>query len=669
MTGNISGLDLALALAAKGYSIFPVRIELDAEGNRTDVEFPARSWREMSTMEKTAIEAWWTAQPLATPAIDCGKSGIVVIDADEKSGHHGVSAWRGLAGITTLATRRDHPWAETPSRGRHYFYRADPKSPVGCDNTGKLAAGVDVKGSGGLVFAYHSMPKVADLPVVPSFVATGIGPPAADRPDEMSSTEISFDGFDEPGGQADRPRADDAAVLARVYELAEQLGATPDGSGFGAISSLAYRAGQYVGAEQLSEHQANRIMRGALDGWTWRKFGDDVKMRALVTRQIKAGTRKPRPWTAGEALPTVTPDGGTEAADEALSDDVANALHRLRVMAQARELLAIEAHAESWTAPADFGSLANELTLPDLPVEWRVKGMLGAGHNAILVAGRKVGKTTIVNELVRSLVDDEPFLGRFEVSPADGSIAIFNYEVEQHQYRRWLREVGLTNPERVHVLHLRGRSLPVADPRVRAWITAWLRERQVETWIIDPYSRAYVGSLDNGNDEAQVSRFLDHLDVVKMEAGVGQLVMPVHTPKAHVESGEETAIGSQRLEAWPDAIWYLTREIYPGTERYLRAEGRDVDHPEEQISYDSASRRLALGGWSRATTRRNADAQALIDYVGANPGQGQNEIRTALAWGQGRFAKALSAARSEIRIDIGARRAQVHYLSDQLNSE
>ncbi|MEV6306469.1 AAA family ATPase [Actinoplanes sp. NPDC051861] len=334
-------------------------------------------------------------------------------------------------------------------------------------------------------------------------------------------------------------------------------------------------------------------------------------------------------------------------------------LLELRAVEQAREILDQERHARSWSPPASYGTLTEELAIPAPEVSYRFKGILGAGHNALLIATRKAGKTTLINHAVRCLADGEQFLGRFDTTPVDGTIAVFNYEVGAEQYRDWMRDVRIENSDKVHMLHLRGKRLPLIDPRVRAWVTQWLRERQVKVWIVDPFSRAAVGSVLDGNAEFQVGTFLDNLDVIKAEAGVEELIMPAHTPKARVDSGEESASGSQRLEGWPDALWYVTKD--DAGLRYMRAEGRDVDVAEEQLTYDQNTRGLVLGGWDRRTAAANRDAEHVRAYVEANAGCTQNAIGSEMGWGPTRTSKAVSAAK--LRREPGPGRSTLHFLA------
>ncbi|HWB35959.1 MAG TPA: AAA family ATPase [Rugosimonospora sp.] len=414
------------------------------------------------------------------------------------------------------------------------------------------------------------------------------------------------------------------------------------------------------------------VVRGRLTGYA----------ATLTFREARAGKDATDHIAAGYGLDdftelTAETDPGTHPGqtDDVRADpdeseagwagQVAVEALRIRLREEARELYQAQRHARSWTPPKSHGSLADELRIPDEATSWRLDGLLGVGHNALLVAGRKTGKTTMVNNLVRSYADGTPFLSRFPVHQADAAVAIFNYEVDERQYRRWLREAGIRNPERVFALHLRGQALPLKDPHVRRWVIRWLAERGVGLWIIDPYSRAYVGSLDNGNDETQVGAFLDNLDQIKAEAGVSELVMPVHTPKARAEVGEETAIGSQRLEAWGDSMWYLTRDLETG-DRFLRAEGRDVYLPEEQLRYNTADRSLSLAGngLDRESLRQHADVAALISYIRDHDGCTGRDITSALGWGNDRFARARTRAGETIRTEPGKNRSLAHHLVD-----
>lgn len=136
-------LDAALLLASKGWHVFPVKVAIP--NGKKDVR-PIGEWRAQSTADEVTIRGWYTGTwSGAGVAVDCAKSGLVVVDADMELGIDGVANLRGL----------DLPPARlviaTPGGGQHHYYAADPNRPVH-NSTSALAARVDVRGDGGFVF-------------------------------------------------------------------------------------------------------------------------------------------------------------------------------------------------------------------------------------------------------------------------------------------------------------------------------------------------------------------------------------------------------------------------------------------------------------------------------------------------------------------------------------
>ena len=495
------------------------------------------------------------------------------------------------------------------------------------------------------------LPKIRDFAMLPEEWIDGLG--AQRKAEATPEPTTANEGFDAPARTFTEEQAREFCRPAIEALKKAQNGEINNRLNDAAVT-LSHFVPEFWSVEQATKWLMKALESTVYDGRTW---------KAETT--IRSGLSAPT-WKAERVEPEAF-DSVEDSPSESNSEDreVREEVRKLRIRDRGRQIYNAEKHAALWTPPEDFGNLANELTLPDDEPPWRVRNLLGVGHNAILVAGRKVGKTTTVNSLIRSLVDDELFLGRFEVEPFRGDVAVFNYEVTAKQYREWLRDAGIRNADRVHALHLRGQSLPLASEHVQAWLVDWLRERDVKVWIVDPYSRAYIGSVDNGNDEAKVSVFLDTLDQIKARAGVSELVMPVHTPKARVEAGEETAIGSQRLEAWADGLWYQMRDRDPEVDaRYFRAEVRGAEVSEEQLQYDPATRRVTIGGWNRSRAAFERKNEAVVRYVTENPGQGVNEIHQGMSKAKDFVSKALKAAveRGDLDVFDGPNRSKIYYL-------
>jgi AAA domain/Bifunctional DNA primase/polymerase, N-terminal len=291
----------------------------------------------------------------------------------------------------------------------------------------------------------------------------------------------------------------------------------------------------------------------------------------------------------------------------------------------------------NFRTPTVVRSAAEELAMPDEETPWTVFELFPRGANVLLTAAYKSGKTTMVNNLVKSLVDNEPFLGRYGIEPHDGRVVIFNYEVDPRQYRQWLRDMKVKNLDKITMVHLRGLRMPLTTEHVEDEIVKMLASYECQTWILDPFARAFVGSGEE-NSNSDVGRFLDTLDVIKARAGVTNLVMPAHTGRAE-EQGITRARGATRLDDHADARWILTKSATG--ERFFSASGRDVEVEEHLLGFDPETRHLSV---EKATTRaakgRLDLEDRIVEYVRDHPrcnagqlykgvGGNENEFRIA----------------------------------------
>ena len=300
----------------------------------------------------------------------------------------------------------------------------------------------------------------------------------------------------------------------------------------------------------------------------------------------------------------------------------------IRLKRDAKRLVDQEDAAKLFRQPPPPTTLNNELAVPDEPVAYRIAQLAPVGSNVLLAAQYKTGKTTLVNDLARCLVDGDRFLGTYAVEPFEGRVAIFNYEVGRDQYRRWFRDVGVTNAERIAMFALRGYRVPILVPHIEDWVVEQLKAVEASVWIVDPYARAASGSLTNENDNTEAGAFLETLDVIKERAGIQELVLVTHTGRGEQEAGEEHGRGATRLDDWPDVRWlYMAGK---GDTRFFRAHGRDVDTDETAVAYDKATRRLTLSGGDRYTVEMEALKGAVLTIVTNKPGVGVVDLRTGV---------------------------------------
>ena len=132
---------LAQQLAQFGLAVFPCGPD----------KKPLCKWRDVSTNDPLRIEAIWRDFPDAPPGVDCGKSGLAVVDVDRHEGAENGCA--KFAAMEALHGRVDAPRITTPSGGFHLYFRQPADGAPVTNSRGMLPLGIDVRGDGGYVVA------------------------------------------------------------------------------------------------------------------------------------------------------------------------------------------------------------------------------------------------------------------------------------------------------------------------------------------------------------------------------------------------------------------------------------------------------------------------------------------------------------------------------------
>jgi hypothetical protein len=131
-------LSTALALAARGLSIFPCRPGLKTPAFKGSFED--------ATREPEQIKEWWASTPDFNIAVATGdKSGLFVVDVDNED---------GFAALTKCGVIPDTIEAVT-ANGTHFYFRMpafDLRNSVR-----KLGPGLDIRANGGYVLAPPSL--------------------------------------------------------------------------------------------------------------------------------------------------------------------------------------------------------------------------------------------------------------------------------------------------------------------------------------------------------------------------------------------------------------------------------------------------------------------------------------------------------------------------------
>lgn len=319
--------------------------------------------------------------------------------------------------------------------------------------------------------------------------------------------------------------------------------------------------------------------------------------------------------------------------------------------------------------PDSGGTLAEMLAKPQEPLQYTIKELHPRGGNGLIAAQYKVGKTTLILNLARSWADDEPFLDEFEMSTDGGNLAIFNYELTEQQFLDYARPLGLRHPERISVLHLRGKRFDLRSPRAFDWAADWLAERDCTGLILDPFGAAARLRNENDNSEARMW-LLDCVDPLKEASGVVDLWLPAHTGRGEAEEGGEHVRGASSVDDWADVRWLYTKQFEVKEDgrkygqRYLRADGRGVSVSERQIGFDRDDNSLHVGALvGRAQGRSEGLVSNVVALVEAEPGINSGELRKRLPGDTKYKNEAIQKAVDQelIRVEPGKNNSKHHY--------
>jgi len=158
-----TGLQSALEYARLGWAVFPVHYPiLDGAGNVTCScgndnchsigKHPLGKWREESNRIEKTIKRHWNDNRSFNVGIDTGKSGLVVLDIDKKSG--GLESLQELEKDNELLP--ETVIASTGGGGVHYYFKM-PEDVEIRNSASQVAPGIDVRGMGGFVVAPPSL--------------------------------------------------------------------------------------------------------------------------------------------------------------------------------------------------------------------------------------------------------------------------------------------------------------------------------------------------------------------------------------------------------------------------------------------------------------------------------------------------------------------------------
>jgi hypothetical protein len=544
----------ALEYAAQGYAVFPL-----IPHQHTPL---IKDYYNQSSTDAAQIEAWWASWPAANIGLDCGKSGVVVIDVDPKNG--GDKTFPGLrllTGANAWKTRRHR----TPTDGEHYLFAAPPAGEdglrTGSDRFGK-GTGIDVKGRGGYI-------------VLPPSRRTGYGKERYVVVDDVP-----------------------LAPLPRAFRFPPTV--------------VRDTAGRTEFEARLQDGE--RIALGAQDNFLaavagrLRRTGfEDIEIAALLRETY--------------ALRCEPPPKGTAGHSDADFMRIARSAAKYQVVETLLEDAALEEIPGDWNDADQTVSIPARTFLRDSTgvTEWTVAGIFQATSLNQFVGGPKSGKSTLARRLAVDVAYGLPWLGRFETKQA--RVLYYSLQENKAHLRTWLaqqmRELSLANVpvdddipiDFVFRLGRRG------EPAVRG-LLARCKARKYGLVLVDMLGR--FAGLKSMDDYAEVERFCDALKDAADQTGACVVWMH-HERKAQSPDAFVGTLGSQAIRG---AVYTTLRTLKEHGRYYVSTEQRDGDDlTETAVVLDKEHGTLRASG-SRLSHLMADDAawrERVTEYFRGNP--------------------------------------------------
>lgn len=283
-----ASIDWALAYAARGWPVFPVRFNSDPLAKK-------RPWTEHGRNDASADAAiicgWWRRWPNAVPSIVTGEpSGIVGLDIDIRPGGSGFDSLDELG----IALHPETPTAHTPQGGCALLFRW----PGHFVKTiaGKLAPYVDIRGDGGSLILPPGPGRAWDahlgpdtpIALMPEWMtipepeaSAAIAPPRPIRPQPLSRFA--------------------AAVLDRALKAIDEA---PAGQQHDTLNRESFGLGQLAAGGELPAGLAVESLQCAarhLRSYDPRRPWQPRELDKLVRTAFVDGLARPRQSGAGRA--------------------------------------------------------------------------------------------------------------------------------------------------------------------------------------------------------------------------------------------------------------------------------------------------------------------------------------------------------------------------------
>jgi hypothetical protein len=276
-------------------------------------------------------------------------------------------------------------------------------------------------------------------------------------------------------------------------------------------------------------------------------------------------------------------------------------------------------------------------------VDWLIDDVMFRGCRLGLLAKYKAGKTTLVDNLIRSLVDGEPFLGGFNV-PKPLNVHLIDTEMNNQMRLRWMAEQGIKNTGNVIVWNVRDRNVfDLNNPGFVKYLKEHTRHFKTDVLIIDCLNPLLESmGLQESNDT--IRHVIKILYNIVSDLNVS-LIYVHHTGY----EGSRARNASVFHDVSDTVIKLGHRDSEPATSsvRYIQVYGRDTNHPRCDLVYEEEERRLNIAS--------EVERSRLVNIIEeSNEPMTLTQIKNALAEAGEEVPKSIVTLRNRIRREVDA---------------
>jgi len=565
--------EAALALARQGYHVFPCWYPVKGGCGCGDLECEDVGKHPLgrlvphglldATTDEDIIARWWSEEPRANPAINCGRSHIAVLDNDPRNGGD-----ESLARLESdIGGPIDTAHVKTGGGGDHFIYEMNGTAIT----SGKLAGypGIDVKAKGGYIVAVgalhasgrrYSWADACEPQPIPDALLTKL-PQEQEREVGEAAPEPRRSPGGTPGDDFNaRGHFDGPGMLPdHGYRVERVQGSetfwTRPGKKKGVSVSTNYQDSGYFYAWTTSTEFEPYRGYSKFAVYTILNHNGDFSTAAADLARQGYGTR-----TASASVVSGTaavPDGNTTAEGlpaDALTDAVDVAREGQRIEAEG--------------IPYLVGGLVPAL------------GMLG-----FLVAYTKVGKTTFAQALGAAVAMGREFLGR---TIHQARVLVVAAE-DPPEYVAWLARHLEVEPGRM--TFYRRAILLNADGLDR--ISHTVKTGGYGLVLIASWQAVVRTLTKDENDNAGAVNIVENTKAVARLTGIPWLI-DAHSGKSEDQADDADPTKAMRgASAAPGAADYLLSLRYAngtfGTQRRLSGRGRFVNLAPIVLDFDNST--------------------------------------------------------------------------------